>query len=178
MMDKIRKMILVVAMTFFIVTVTTGLVAAKPAEIDILPDSIDLVPGEYVDTTAHLYDMYCDGSSRTLTVSVESGNAGDLTFKVYDPNTGGTAGPMVGSISYTYTPVAGTTEYDITVKIKAATGTQGNEYELYYEDVQTGSWDKASATVHTTAIPEFATIALPLAATIGLFFFFNRRRRA
>ena len=177
LIDKMRKIVVVLAVTFFITTVMTGLTVAMPGEIDVLPDgAINLVPGEYVETTAHIYEMYCDGSHRTLTVSVEEGTASELTFKVTDLETGATA-TNTGGIIYSYTPAAGTTEYDIKVEIMAATGTEGNDYTLYYEDVLSGDWDEASATVHTTAIPEFATIAIPVAAILGLVLFFNHRKR-
>ena len=167
---KIRKLAVVFAATFFIATALTGLAAAMPAQIDILPDGeINLVPGEYVETTAHLYDMYCDGSTRTLAISVSSGAPSDLTFKI----AGATS---VGGIAYSYTPAAGTKTYDIQVEIMAATGTEGRDYTLYYEDVQSEEWDVASATVHTTAIPEFATIAIPVVSILGLLFFFNYRK--
>ena len=166
---KIRKLPVVFAVTFFLATVLTGLAAAMPAHIDILPDEINLVPGEYVKTTAHLYEMYCDGTTRTLAISVSSGTPSELTFKI-----AGDTG--VGGIEYRYTPAAGTKIYDIQVEVKAATGTEGNDYTLEYVDVQDGEWDEASATVHTTAIPEFATIAIPVVSILGLLFFFNYRK--
>jgi hypothetical protein len=168
--EKIRKLVVVFAVTFFMATALAGLAAAMPAQIHILPEGeINLVPGEYVETTAHLYDMYCDGSTRTLAIAVSSGTPSDLKFKIAgDTN--------VGDIEYSYTPVAGTKTYDIQVEIQAATGTEGNDYTLYYEDVQDGVWDVASATVHTTAIPEFATIAIPVVSILGLLFFFNYRK--
>lgn len=179
--EKIRKLAVVFAVTFFLATVLTGLAAAMPAKIDILPDGeINLVPGEYVETTAHLWDMYCDGGGRTLTVSVEEGTGSELTFKLTDLENGDIVDPTVGGIEYPYippkTPEGQTSEYDIKVEIMAATGTEGHDYTLHYRDVQSGDWDEASATVHTTAIPEFATIAIPVVSILGLLFFFNYRK--
>ena len=140
-------------------------------KMDVKPyGMIDLVPGSYVPTSVHLYEMQCDGTLRTLYVDVKSGTPGDLTFKIDGLEND-------GSITYTYTPTAGTTEYDIQVEIKAAAGTEGNEYIIYYEDVQSGKIDEAGASVRGTAIPEFATIAIPVATILGLLFFFNYRKR-
>jgi len=172
------KVITALALTTVMFVVMTGLAAADPAEIDIKPDGIiNLVPGSYVETTAHLSEMVCDGSSRTLHVYVVEGTKEDLTFKVTDITGTGSAGPTSGGINYTYTPANGTTTYDIKVEIMAAAGTEGKNYTLYYEDIQSGKWDKASASVPASAIPEFATIAIPAVAVLGLFLFYNHRKR-
>ena len=153
--------------------VMTGLASA--ADMKILPDGdVVLVPSSYVETTAHMEDMACDGSQRTLIVTVPVGDSGDLTFKVTDFGGGSTTG--TGTVSHSYTPAAGTITYDIKVEIMAATGSEGESYTLYYEDIQSGKWDKASASVPTSAIPEFATIAIPVASILGLVLFFNHRK--
>ena len=162
-----------------VVAMGAGMAAADPAEMDILPTPMpDLIPAQYVTTTAHEYKMACDGSSRTLTVTVENANPNDITFNLTDfnPTVPATVGPTVGSISYTYTPAIGTTVYDIQVEIMAAAGTEGNTYSFYYEDVQSGAFDTGSATVHTTAIPEFATIAIPMIALLGLVLYMRRKK--
>ena len=174
-MKKMRKakLITALALTVVMLVAMTGLASA--ADMKILPDGdIDLVPSSYVETTTHMEDMTCDGTQRTLIVTVPMGDSGDLTFNVTDSWGGSTTG--IGSVSHSYTPAAGTTTYDIKVEIKAATGSEGESYTLYYEDIQSGIWDKASASVPTTAIPEFATIAIPVASILGLLFFFNHRK--
>jgi len=166
---------LVISIALLMVT-GTGVVSA--AQMDVKPDGmIDLIPGSDVPTIVYLTKMKCDGTDRTLEVSVKKGDPSDLTFKVTDLT--GTPGTVVSTsegIKYTYTPTAGTKEYTIQVDIEAASGTQGNTYILYYKD-SLGGFDKASATVRGTAIPEFTTIALPLATTFGLLLLFNYRRR-
>jgi len=174
-----KKLIGTSMIALLVVALSIGMAAADPAEMDILPKPMpDLIPSQYVTTTAHEYVMACDGTARTLTVTVEAGTPGDITFKLTDSNpaTPVTVGPTVGSISYTYTPAAGTTMYDIQVEIMAAAGTEGNTYTFYYEDVQSGAFDTGSATVHTTAIPEFAAIAIPVLALLGLVLYMRRKK--
>ena len=166
-------------MALLVVAMGAGMAAADPAEMDILPTPMpDLIPSQYVTTTAHEYEMACDGSNRTLNVTVEAGTPSEITFKLTDSNhaTPVTVGPTVGGISYTYTPADGTTTYDIQVEIMAAAGTEGNSYTFYYKDVQSGAFDTGSATVHTTAIPEFATIAIPMIALLGLVLYMRRKK--
>ncbi|RLG22499.1 hypothetical protein DRN85_10680 [Methanosarcinales archaeon] len=158
----------------------TGVVSA--AQITISPHNLNLVPGVWVPTTVHVTETAngeFDGTQHTLEVFERPSVSGELEYRLTDTNTGGTASGT--TISYHYNPTGDPDTidtYEILVEIKAADGTEGNTYIIRYADTIQGSWDEAVATVHTTAIPEFATIALPLAATIGLFFFFNRRRRA
>jgi hypothetical protein len=172
-----KKLIGTSMIALLVVAMGAGMVAADPAEIDILPDGVDLVPGQNVTTTAHIYKMLCSGSSRTLDVSVTAGTASEITYYIIDNNVApaGTA-TGIGSASYTYTPAAGTTEYDITVMAKAASGTEGNTYTLRYYDSDSGNADEALATVHTTAIPEFATIAIPAIALLGLVLYMRRKK--
>lgn len=170
-------MIVVLAAILFTATAATGIVAAAPAGMALLPEgTINLVPGSYVQTTAHLYNMFADGSPHVLDVIVVIGDASDLTFKVTDPFSGTTSGPTTGGITHMYTPPAGTTEYDVVVEIMVATGTEGKSYKVEYVDVQTGVFDEGSLSVPLISIPEFATIAVPVAAVIGLLFFFNHRK--
>jgi hypothetical protein len=180
--NTMRKVNLITTLSLTVVMLAMMAIPAmgNPAEIDIKPDgTIDLVPESWVETTAHLYEMVCDGSPRTLHVNVVEGISGDLTFKVVDRevNPEVTTPESVGGIEYKYQPSAGTTEYDITVMIKAEAGTQGDDYTLYFEDIQSGKWDKASASVPLTAVPEFTTIAIPVASILGLLFYFNHRKR-
>lgn len=131
-----------------------------------------------MSTTAHIYEMVCSGSARTLDVSVTAGNPSEVTYYIIDNNVapGVVVATGVGSASYTYTPAVGTTTYDIIVLAKAASGTEGNTYTLRYYDTDSGNSDEALATVHTTAIPEFATIAIPAIALIGLVLYMRRKK--
>ena len=172
-----KKLIGTSMIALLVVAMSVSMAAANPAEIAIEPDDIDLIPGQNVTTTAHVTEMWCSGSSRTLDVSVTAGTSGEITYYIIDNNIvpAGTA-TGVGSASYTYTPATTTTEYDLTVIVKAASGTEGNTYTLRYYDSDSGNADEASATVHPTAIPEFATIAIPMIALLGLVLYMRRKK--
>ena len=174
-----RKTKVITALSLTVILAMMAMPAVVSAvEMDVKPDGIiDLVPGSDVLTTLYLSEMRCDGSDRTLDVAVKKGTPGDLTFKVTDLTGSGTAVPTLEGIAYTYTPDAGTETYNIQVEIKAATGTEGNGYTIFYKDVQSGISDKASASVRATSIPEFTTIAVPIATILGLLFFFNYRKQ-
>ena len=161
-----------------VVTISVGMAAADPAELDILPVDVDLVPDQNVTTTAHIYKMACSGSPRTLYASITAGTASEITYYIIDNNVapGVVAAMGVGSASYTYTPPAGTITYDITVLVKAASGTEGNTYTLKYCDSDSGNADEAMATVHTIAIPEFAAIVIPVLALLGLVLYMRRKK--
>lgn len=169
-------MMVVLAAIFFTATAVTGIGAAAPAGMALLPEgTINLVPGSYVQTTAHLYNMYTSGDMHVLEVIVQEGDAGDLKFRITDPF-GGTPSEDTGGITHMYTPPAGLTEYDVLVEIMAAPETQGKAYTVEYVDIQTNAFDVGSLSVPMISIPEFATIAVPVAAVIGLLFFFNHRK--
>ena len=176
-MRKAKLLVPLSLMVAMLAVMTMPLVVSA-VEMDVKSEGLfDLIPNSYVPTTVYLSEMRCDGTGRTLDVSVKGGTPSELTFMLNDLKTGDTKGPTVGGILYSYTPSPGTETYDIQVEIMAASGTEGNDYILYYKDVQSGISDKASASVRATSIPEFTTIMVPIAAILGLLFFFNRRKQ-
>ncbi len=63
------------------------------------------------------------------------------------------------------------------VQFKAAPGvTPGNSYQVQITD-NNGLPLTVQVTIVATTIPEFATIAIPVAGILGLFLFFNHRKR-
>jgi hypothetical protein len=169
-MRKAKLLVPLSLMVAMLAVMTMPLVVSA-VEMNVKPEGLfDLIPNSYVPTTVYLSEMRCDGTERTLDVSVKGGTPTELTFKI-DGDTN------VGGIEYSYTPSSGTKTYDIKVEIQAASGTEGNDYILFYKDVQSGISDRASASVRATSIPEFTTIMAPIAAILGLLFFFNRRKQ-
>ena len=77
-----------------------------------------------------------------------------------------------------------TTETDGSIantKIWSATLTQG-DYDIVVDTNQNGKWDTgepidSEVDVGFTAVPEFTTIAIPVAAVLGLVFLVSRRSR-
>ena len=165
------------ALVVLIFAIAAMPVVVSAADLKILPEGIiTLIPGSYVDTTAQLTDLQCDGGSRTFKADVVYGDSVDITFKVTDPWSSITVGTG-GSVIHTYTPPSGTTGYDIKVEILTAQGAVDEDYTFYYQDVQTGKFDTATGSTPGHSVPEFGLIALPIASMLGLFFFFYKRRK-
>jgi uncharacterized repeat protein (TIGR01451 family) len=66
-------------------------------------------------------------------------------------------------------------------RIWASSLTQGS-YDIVIDTNQNGKWNEGEpidswATTGFEAVPEFTTIAIPVAAILGLLFFFNRRKQ-
>jgi len=178
------KVIMALALTVVMLVVMTGLAAAEPdpAEMDVEPNEFQLTPGgDNVTVSARVHTIYDPTEQRTFTAEVlnggaTTGNPSDITFYIQD-EFGNWSGPSTSSLTHSYTPGAGNEDVNLTVYVKAAAGTEGNVYEIKFTDVQSGNSDKATATVYGNAIPEFTTIAIPVAAILGLLFFYNHRKR-
>ncbi|MDI6886249.1 MAG: PEF-CTERM sorting domain-containing protein [archaeon] len=89
--------------------------------------------------------------------------------------------------SYTFVPNdfdinSGESKYS-TLSISVPTDAQPGTYTHIVNATATGQigpiviTEKVTTTIETTVIPEFTTIAIPVAAILGLVFLFNRRRR-
>ena len=178
------KVITALSLTVVMLAAMTGIAAADPAEMDVDPNQFQLTPGgDNVTVSACVHSIYDPTHPRTFKAEVLDGGATtgspfDITFYIQD-EFGIWSGPGISSLMHSYTPGTGNSEVDLTVYVKAATGTENNVYEIKFIDVQSGNSDEARATVYGTAIPEFATLAIPMAIAIlsGLFFLNHRKRR-
>ena len=139
------------------------------------------------------YDPNTSGESHTLVVTVTpyDGNplaAGEIYIALDERGTGAasnsaTSGAASSSVSCTLvweqdddgTDLAGTSESDtIDVNIRS-NGVDSRKYNIAYEDWGAG-FDHVAENSKAANIPEFPTIALPVAAFLGLAFIFQRRR--
>ena len=178
------KVITALALTTVMLVVIAGLAAADPdpAEIDVEPNVFQLTPGgDNVTVSARVHTIYDPTEQRTFTAEVvdggrTTGNPSDITLYIQD-EFGNWSGPSTSSLTHSYTPGAGNKDVNLTVYVKAAAGTEGNVYEIKFIDVQSNNSDEARATVYGNAIPEFATIAIPAVAVLGLFLFYSHRKR-
>ena len=169
MIKKIMIMaILIVAMT--------GIAVAMPAEIDITPNDLVIVPdGTTVKSyNVKVYDIdYSYGSPQDRVITIETDNS-NLEARVHGNgvDTGWTSTAKATSLNYS--AVSG--EYTFTLELR---GTQGGAITVYdnigtaYDNTIGHDYAVASDSV---AVPEFPTIALPVAAILGLAFFFQRRK--
>ena len=181
---RISKIIVALLVSVVAVTAMTGIAVANPATVIITADPIvNPLDGSTVTTTTVTVTVL-DGDVGTRYLSVIS-SLGDLSLKVngtdpdstyidtgwgnltrngttYNVTANATNGP---SETYTFTVwVFGSSEGYVTVADNL-----GTNYD------PAASADSASCT-RKVMVPEFATIAIPAIAVLGLFLFFNKRK--
>ena len=172
------KVITALALTVVMLTAMTGLAAAKPANVHITDDPIiNPLDGTTVTNTtvvvSHI-DYRTHGDTHTRYISVQTSNP-NLYARITGNgvDTGWTNNTRVGGTyiaikpnNYTFTlSVKGTKEGQVTVYDNA-----GSSYN------SSAGQDYASCT-RPVEVPEFATIAIPAAAILGLLFFYSHRKR-
>lgn len=175
-MKKIQKTIGMSMIALVVIALSAGMAAA--ATVDIVDDPIinpldsSTVTTTTVDVTHIDYSTY--GNSHNRYVSIETFHSG-LSAKVTGPgglDTGWVTNGMAGA---GYTATSPPSDYAFTLHVK---GTAPGE--VYVADnagdqyIAKGS-DSASCT-RPADIPEFATIAIPVVALLGLVFFMRRRK--
>ena len=167
-----------------ILTAMTGIAVANPAELDIKQDPITNPLDGFTETSApvevYAISWSAMGTDHTRYISVQTSNA-NLQAKVVGQgaDTGWTTGAeAAGRVGATWTATnSGDEPFMFTVYVK---GTQTGLVTVHdnngtaYSDLS--AEDKAEAT-REVLIPEFATIAIPAVAVLGLFLFFNRRKQ-
>jgi hypothetical protein len=124
---------------------------------------------------------WTSGQSHTISATTTWGGDGGFTDDLQYRFTGETGVPS------NWLSSGGTVEWTdnsdpdfVTLEIKAlGPSPAGSKYNIRIDD----SWDRGSGrldiggcTIRVETIPEFATIAVPVAAILGLLFFFNQRR--
>ena len=168
----IKKMIIMA----ILIVAMTGIAVAMPAEIDITPNDLVIIPD---GTTVKSYDVrvydidYSYGSPQDRVITVETDNS-NLEARVHGNgvDTGWTSTAKATSLNYS--AVSG--DYMFTLELR---GTQGGALSVYdnigtaYDNTIGHDYAVASDSV---AVPEFPTIALPVAAILGLAFIIQRRR--
>lgn len=165
-----------------------GVAAAAPAEVKITPQHADIPyePG-YVTYNVEVYDILDPDENREIVANIASpiGMETHLQFKFTNSTEdSGWIGQGVswiwGKPRHTYVKEDGWTygSENLWMDVRAVMGTPENvEYLIEVDDVSCGSWDEAYGTTYGSSIPEFTTIAGPVGAIMGLFLFFNYRKR-
>ena len=175
-----------VAWAFIIAAAMTGIAAADPQSVE--PES-----GVYD------YDIPTDGTPVTVKLEI-SGYIGDWTagqtHTISATTTWATTDDHINDLQYRFTgggvlsdwlSSGGTFQWTddtdpdyVTLEIRA----EGNppthiEYNIRVDDEWTSpasGVDFGACTIYGESIPEFATIAIPVASILGLLFYFNHRK--
>ncbi len=134
----------------------------------IAPNPIDILPGQTVVLSYH--------AESVLPSAI--GQSTPYGFQVLSASNGGSVSDLTATFANVYAPTS-SPEYDdvgvmkLTLNPAAPVGAV-YEFKIYAgEDIVT-SYASASREVHS--IPEFPTVALPVAAILGLAFFMQRRK--
>ena len=181
-----RIQVVMVLGALLIAVAVIGIAAAEPESIE--PD-----PEEYN------YDIPTDGTSITIVLKVQGFTSGWEPGQSHSMTafTAGASAGHEGDLRYIFTCKTGepsewltsgeifqwTDNSDpdyVTLKIKAlGNPPAGVDYDITIEDEwvvgEPSQVDFGACTIFLEAIPEFTTIALPIATVLGLMFFFKRR---
>jgi len=175
---KKAKVITALALTVVMLMVMAGLAAAHPANVDITANPIiNPLDGTTVTNTTTVtfnidYDTH--GSPHTRYISVETSKP-NLYARVTGNgvDTGWTNNTRVGGTYNATSP----NNYTFTLSVKGTEEGQVTVYDNAGDSFNpSGGYDFAACT-RRVEVPEFATIAIPAAAILGLLFFYSHRKR-
>ena len=187
-----RTMLIKIGILAIVLAMMVGLANASPAQVKITPENA-MIPYEpnYVSYSVDVYDVYDAGEERGIIATVASGPSGKeghLKFK-FTNSTGATSGWITPGTSWkwgkpqnTHACIDGDDNIcgyeNLTMDVMAvSTAPPDVEYGLKVEDFSYGTWDDAFGSTYGTSVPEFATVAIPVATVLGLLFFFNYRKQ-
>ena len=159
-----------------------GTAVANPAEMDLVigasPNDVKITPDGSTVTTTDMNVFAIDygapfGTSQTRMVSAQTDNA-NLEIRVFGngADTGWTSNTLASS---TYTATS-PNEYTFTVEVRGTAYGKISTYDNYGTTFSTNPAEDSASATGRVDIPEFPTIALPVAAILGLAFIFQRRR--
>ena len=187
---KTQKIIVAIAAVFITATAMTGLAVASPESIGVSPGNqpLDLnqnpSSGTYSTYSIAVSDIQPLSGGNTHTIKATTtlivsgaGNLNDLMFRFNHAGEAPSTWLLSGN-TYTWTDGGGTTD-SLTLDVMNTGSAENTKYQFKVYDshpIGAGS-DTGEGTVYgTSSIPEFATIAIPVAAILGLVLFFNHRK--
>lgn len=180
-MEKMgRKVIVALAAVLFVFTAMAGVEAWELMTIN--PTHLELVPGGPAQKCDITVSGFLEsGESRVINAwvvnAINGGAMTDLELQLKHPSEGSASGIEDGLVTLNWVDDADPDFLELWVSAKSG-ATVGAHYNLVIWNVGGGQLVGFSAgTVDATNIPEFATIAIPVAAILGLMFFFNHRKR-
>jgi hypothetical protein len=177
------KKIMISMMVLSIMLVMIGTAAADPARLDIVPgdDSNPLAHPLDGTTVTYPVQMYEIADSTTTTRYIQINvDSGLTSARLYNPSVGNVdlTATSGNSASGTFTIPKGTTS--MTFSLDITTSTPGevtimSNWGISLFDSTSMPQDFGSAS--SSFIPEFPTIALPIATILGLMFIISTRKK-
>ena len=192
---KKAKVITALALTVVMLMVMAGLAAASDEFITITPLHADNVP---IDGSTYTYavnittnaagDHYLEINTSSAEIEARiKGPTGSSDGTGYTSNTSAWTTTSTTSVIWSATNASssGTTYYfDLEVRAASPPAPEGLYFTVNVHDNEGTTYQKlgaveevAEGTCHGTTVPEFATIAIPVAAILGLLFFYSHRKR-
>ncbi len=177
---NIKKLIGTSMIALLVVALSVSMAAAMPATVTINANPIvNVLDGTTVTiVTVTVSDIdYGLGSPQTRYISVDVDDA-NLWADVSDNGvaTGFTNNQIPGAVGGTYTAISGDYTFTLSVKGTAPSHqhvTVRDNYGAVYSDL---SADDTASCTRPVDIPEFATIAIPMVALLGLVLYMRRKK--
>jgi hypothetical protein len=195
---KVRKVKLVTtfSLTVVMLAMMAGLAMANPENIAITPGNQNIQPGQSTSDPGALYSTYTIKVTEIIQDSTPVGNThaigvtdvavvtgtgspSDLRYRFHY---GGSNSLWVekGLANSWQWDDGGNTAATLTMDVLDIGTSTDAVYRFKVRDeflTHWGSEDEGLATAYGSAIPEFTTIAIPVASILGLLFYFNHRKR-
>ena len=176
---NVKKLIGTSMIALLVVALCAGMAAAQNVIVT-APGSTDLLPG---DTTGIAYAVEVNGidltaGSHTIIASIQGpGNPNDLEFEFVWGTSDDSEWVSAGT-SCTWTPGASTENFVINVRAKSILISPiPTDYNFAVGDSDGGyGFGIATTKASTSDIPEFATLAIPVVALLGLVLFMRRKK--
>ena len=183
-MKKIVTILVAIALIAIIGTATADQVNVYEPSTTTLVTDIPLMPGGAAVEKDLVISAFLQGAgtghnlTHTIAVTTNPGGAtiNDIVIEYKELSPLGAWG--VQTYAWTQESVAGpATSEKLGIRFSAiGAAPVGATYDIEIKDLATGNSFKARLIVSASSIPEFPTIALPIAAILGLAFIFQRRR--
>jgi len=177
---NIKKIVGTSMIALLVVALSVGMVAAKPATVTINANPIiNALDGTAVTTvTVTVSDIdYGLGSPQTRYISVDVDDT-NLWADVSGNGvvTGFTNSQTPGAIGGTYQATSGDYTFTLSVKGTAPSHQHVTVRDNYGASYSDQSADDTASCTRPVDIPEFATIAIPVVALLGLVLYMRRKK--
>jgi hypothetical protein len=172
--------ILLLIVSGLLIACMAGSAMAQPAQLSLsvnggtLTSPLIISPGTDVTVHVKCYDILYDwvgGATHTRTITVSSVD-GKATFDIKPPS-GSYSGSYASIKTANYQATSGTYEYDIKIRTTGVDKVVVNDTGV---SATISTKTDSGQEEFTTNVPEFPTVALPVAAILGLVFIFGRKK--